>query len=615
MCGIAGIISRTGHSPDRLVIETMTDAVAHRGPDGSGVWIDGPVALGHRRLAIIDLSSAADQPMRCDASGRQIVFNGEIYNYRELRAQLADGYHFRTASDTEVILAAYDRWGESCVERFNGMWSFAILDLRHDVVFCSRDRFGVKPFYYLDSPTAFAFGSEIRQLLPFLSSRQANRHVLTDYLAFAEDEWGAETFFAGIRRLLPGHNLTVKASTGHVTISRYYRVSERAESRQLGEAEAAEALRALLIDSVRLRLRSDVKVGTCLSGGLDSSSIASVAASLVRDTGAPRFSSITAVSEVAETDEAMFASAVADSAGLNAYFVRPDFAQFSASIGQVVTAQEEPFLSPSVFMQFFVMRESRRQGIPVLLDGQGGDEVLLGYERYVVPALREVRRTQGNIDALVAMRQLARNNRKLALSAQLLFLAYFSDSTFRWIRSRQRLGNPSWFPSLRYFREKYGSAPASMFELQRQQVEVESVPHLLRYEDKNSMRHSVETRLPFLDYRVVELGLNLSTATKISGGWTKAVLRQAMRDFLPPSIAWRKSKLGFDAPDARWLPRIREAMINAVTESPLVTDLCEPVTGRSLASRLPNSTLFRFFVASLWAREFGVTNITRDPVL
>jgi len=604
MCGIAGLVSRTDAPPDREVLQAMTAAVAHRGPDGAGVFTDRRVGLGHRRLAIIDLSDEAAQPMRCPSSGRVIVYNGEIYNYQELRAELSDGYTFRTHSDTEVVLAAYDRWGAACLSRFNGMWAFAIHDPVAGRLFCARDRFGVKPFYYVDDPRYFAFGSEIRQLLPLLSSRLASRPVLLAYLGFGIDERGDETFFTGIRRLAPGHFLTFNISQGTWRAERYYRIPRRSADHGQTPDQSAEALRALLTDAVRLRLRSDVPVGTCLSGGLDSSSIAALAAQLSAGTG-HQFAAITAASESALNDESAYAQQVVAQSRLTWYRIQPDYAAFNGAINEVVRAQEEPFSTPSVCLQFFVMQEARRRGIPVLLDGQGGDETLLGYERYSVPALREVHAGAGLFASVRAMRDLARNNAKLPLQRQVLMLGYFSSSAVRWRRLRRRLGSPTWFPSRAHFDRHFGTSAASVFECQRRELEEDTVPHLLRYEDKNSMWHAIETRLPFLDYRLVEFALNLPVTTKLAQGWTKWPLREAMRGRLPDEVIWRRSKQGFEAPDHVWLPRKKADMLAAVRSSILLREVCGADVGLAAAS-LPLLALWRMYIVALWELEFRV---------
>jgi asparagine synthase (glutamine-hydrolysing) len=607
MCGIAGFVSRTDQSVERSTITQMTQAVAHRGPDGQGIYVNGKVALGHRRLAIIDLSEAGAEPMERPSSGNLIVFNGEIYNYLELRAELqALGYAFHTQTDTEVILAAYECWGTDCVSRFNGMWAFAIYDATQGIVFCSRDRFGVKPFYYLDHPDFFAFGSEIRQLLPLFEQRKADRQVLLDYLCFAVTERGNESFFAGIRRLAAGSSLVFRVATGGYEIKRHYRLPASSDHNGNGAPTAAQSFRDLFKDSVKLRLRSDVLVGTCLSGGLDSSSVAAVAADLNRAKNNGRFAAVTAGSEDPANDESAFAQQVVDQAGLQWHRIKPDFSDFADTLAEVVRAQEEPFASPSVCMQFFVMREARKQGLVVLLDGQGGDETLLGYDRYGISHVKDVYQREGLGAALKAARTLAHNNAKLSLFKQLALLVYFSSPGLRWLNYRWRMRGVSTFPSLDHFRRRYGRPLSSLRQVQAREIEEEIIPHLLRYEDKNSMWHAVETRLPFLDYRLVEYALDLPAEAKIADGWTKLTLRQAMAGMLPDTVLWRKRKIGFEAPDKVWLPKLREQMLSVVKASPLLREL---FGGPVNANKFSAAVLWRFAVAALWEKEFKVSGI------
>ena len=613
MCGIAGLISRPGDPLDRTVLERMVGAVAHRGPDGDGVFVDRNVGLGSRRLAILDLSENGAQPMRSAVSDKVIVYNGEIYNYRELRTELIEGgYPFRSRTDTEVILAAYERWGEGCVQRFNGMWAFAIYDPKEEMVFCSRDRFGIKPFYYVDRARFFAFGSEIRQLLPLLETRTASRSALTDSLCFRASERGAETFFAEVYRLEAGHSFRYRVADHRLEMARYYRIQRSDGLDTMSPDEASETFRDLLTDAVRLRLRSDVPVGTCLSGGLDSSSVASLAADLRRQDGSSRFSAITAVSEDRRTDESGYAKAVVHHANLDWHPIQPDYDLFADTLQEVVRAQEEPFGSPSICMQFLVMRESKRQGLPVLLDGQGGDEILLGYDRYSVPFIKDVYKRDGLRAAVLTMSELAQNNRNLGFARQLKLLGYFSFPRVQWFTYRYRLGKMHSFPPLAYFQRLRDLTTSDLFEIQRHDIEREVLPSLLRYEDKNAMWHSVETRLPFLDYRLVEFALNLPARMKIMRGWTKHVLRQAMESVLPESVVWRKDKLGFEAPDALWLPRLRATMIGQIEKSSLLSALFGSSSRSLRVAHLSLATLWRLHVVALWELEFGVSGLTDE---
>src|ERR1019366_4767146 len=356
MCGIAGFVNKRGEPASQDVLSAMTHAVRHRGPDGSGVYVQRNLGLGHRRLAIIDLSDAANQPMHSTDGGLTIVFNGEIYNYVEIRQELKQcGHVFSTQSDTEVILEAYAKWGSECVQRFNGMWAFALYDHRRKLVFCSRDRFGVKPFYYVDTPGVFAFGSEIKQLLDFLPAREANSEIVLTFLVTGLVDYSEQTFFEGVRKLLPGHNLFIDLATGDVERKRYYAPSplnlDGVTSEQL-ERRFLETLAS----AVELRLRSDVPVGSCLSGGLDSSTIAALAAPRYREQGNGPFRAVTAVSLEPGTDESRYAQRMAQHSGLRWLTTRPTAADFIGAMENVASHQDEPFPGPSPLMQYFVMR-------------------------------------------------------------------------------------------------------------------------------------------------------------------------------------------------------------------------------------------------------------------
>jgi asparagine synthase (glutamine-hydrolysing) len=611
MCGIAGYISTHGTEVPADLIQRMTDAVAHRGPDGEGVWRSGPVAFGHRRLSILDLSEQGHQPMVDAGAGNVITFNGEIYNYVEIRQTLLEqGYRFRSHSDTEVILKAYDFWGERCVERFNGMWAFAIYDPRRNVVFCSRDRFGVKPFYYTETAQAFAFGSEIRQLLPLLPGVQADMGVLVGFLDARVAEHPERTFFADVRKLPGGHNLVFDLATRQYTVQRHYGLSRREEYAALDEGQALERFDALFDDAIRLRLRSDVQVGTCLSGGMDSSSIATRAAESYRRASQQDFSAITAISEDRATDESEFARLVVEASRLKWLTVKPGYEDFRAAIDAVVRAQEEPFASASVFMQYFVMREARRVGIPVLLDGQGGDETLLGYDRYFADHLLQSLRHFRVKQAGAVVSGLVRNGRPGALRALVWNLMYFHAPWLRRLatRGQRALLHPRW-RALAAGAEGEGQADGDLFALQKREIERTNLPALLRYEDKNSMAHSIETRLPFLDYRVVELATALPVDVKLREGWGKYLLRKAMDVRMPASIVWRKHKFGFEAPEARWMRLHEDSIRETIASSHLLRELFLPQALEEQALRkLKQGLLWRLYSVALWEREFGVVS-------
>lgn len=615
MCGIAGLIANAGTQPFPDLIQQMTDAVAHRGPDGQGIWSQGSVALGHRRLSIIDLSELGKQPMADEQTGCVVTYNGEIYNYIELRNELiALGRHFRSGSDTEVLLSAYEQWGPDCVRKFNGMWAFAIFDPRRNIVFCSRDRFGVKPFYYADTAAGFGFGSEIRQLLPLFREIKANARVAMNFLVsrVAEDIEGS--FFAGVNKLPGGHNLIYRIDSRSYTIERFYELTSNADVQRLDGRQALEGFDSLFKDAIRLRLRSDVKVGTCLSGGMDSSSIAAIAGEMYRtDSDGQAFSAITAISEDPLTDESGFAKQVVDRAGLNWITVRPDYNDFDSAIDAVVRTQEEPFASTSIFMQYFVMQEARRAGITVLLDGQGGDEILLGYERYFADHFAGSLLSARFGNAIGVLGGLGRNGRPGALKALLWNLAYFHAPGLR----RAGISIPSSLFSEQALAaqsvDRTGADGTDLFALQKREIRKTNLPVLLRYEDKNSMAHAIETRLPFLDYRLVEFSTSLATELKLTDGWGKHLLRKAMETRLPAEIVWRKHKFGFESPESRWMRSHASAIDSTIASSDLIRYLCaRDALKREGLAKINQGLRWRLYSLAKWAETFGVGGLSFD---
>jgi asparagine synthase (glutamine-hydrolysing) len=593
MCGISGIIARNTNISPEAEVRTMNDAIAHRGPDGEGFYAYKNVALGHRRLAILDLSDLGEQPMHWGEK-YTIVFNGEIYNYIEVREELVkEGYKFRSECDTEVILAAYDFWGQACVSRFNGMWAFAIIDKVSGVLFCSRDRFGIKPFYYTVSDDRFSFGSEIRQLLgkePVL-----NLPVALDYLIAGIEEASDETFFQGIVKLTPGHNLIFDLSANDFRIERYYELPESSKA-----SATIEDYIALLEESVKLRMRSDVRVGTCLSGGLDSSTVAALAS---RNYGyQDKFYAIHARSEEAATDESAYAAMVSDHLQLNLKTVTPGYEDFRRSIDKVVAAQEEPFGSPSVLMQYFVFGEARRNSCIVMLDGQGGDETLLGYERYYPALIRSLPWYRWPAALLSS-----KKNSRLSMPEAIGYMLYFGNYSNRLgrLKRKAKFIRPAYLESYRpETLRKVSESYSDIRRLQKTELTRSQLPHLLRYEDKNSMQHSIEARLPFIDYRVVEMALSLDHSAKIRDGWTKFVLRKGMSGLLPDKILWRKNKLGFNAPENIWLERHAAQMDTAIRGSKIIEAIVN--TEQLDIPKLDKRTRWRLYSLAMWEAAFNV---------
>jgi asparagine synthase (glutamine-hydrolysing) len=603
MCGISGIINKLGVEVDKFHLSKMNDKIIHRGPDSGGFYFEKNIGFGHRRLSIVDLSMLGHQPM-CYLDKYVITYNGEIYNYLELKEELIGfGYTFKSATDTEVILAAYDYWGYSCLDKFNGMWSFAILDKPKNEVFCSRDRFGVKPFYYTDNDEYFAFGSEIKQLLPFQNCIRADRQILIEFLLTSIDNHNENTYFDGIFTLLPGHYMRISLSDFKTQTLQYYSLYDRVKPNNNVLIDDITSLQSILKSSVSLRLRSDVTVGTCLSGGLDSSAISAIASKEYVDKTGRKFTSIHARSSESETDESRYAIEVASFYGMDLHIVTPKTEDFVQLVDEVVYTQEEPFGSPSMFMGYHVFQKAKELGCKVMLNGQGGDEILLGYERYYTSYLYSL-----SFYKRIKELFLQANNSGLTLKDTFLYYFYFSSFKLRKMKLiresliKRELLEVHSFETLK----KSVNSFKNIFELQKLEVSAIQLPHLLRYEDRNSMRHSIETRLPFLDYRMVEASISSKPEYKISGGWTKFILRKALEGILPNSVIWRKNKLGFNAPEKTWLSHHEKKMKEEISQSKLLKEITNIDKLLNTFSSLSLKNKWKYYNIAVWERVYKV---------
>ena len=662
MCGIAALFSSKPR-PLNDLIEEMTMAVRHRGPDGEGFatfssdghrvrplggqdtpqvlygatmayaprreaapMYDAVAALGHRRLAIVDLSITGHQPM-CTGDGRVwISYNGEIYNHLELRDELQQlGRVFVSHSDTEVILQAYLVWGIQCVDRFNGMFAFVLIDRIAKRVFAARDRFGVKPLYLWRSPNGLvAMASEIKQfsVLPGWSPR-VNGQRAYDFLNWGLLDHTEETLFHGVQQLRGGECIdgSIEEIQRHFPIRRWYQLTPRHFSGDM--KVAADEFAALFTDAVRLRLRADVAVGSCLSGGLDSSSIVCVANLLLRSAGARSHqNTFSACATEKRFDERNHIDVVVGHTGVKAHYVYPELGELFEKLDTMTWHQDEPFGSTSIYAQWKVFELAKNSRVRVLLDGQGADELLIGYHGFFAPhfaGLFVTRRWGTLLREICAAKRL--HELSYASSAGYLANAVLPEplrqplrrlvgkpsSVPHWI-NRDRLVCDDRDPTL-----AYGFKSTSVNQMARAMLTGTSVPMLLHWEDRDSMAHSVESRLPFLDFRIAEFLMGLPAEMKLWDATTKQVLRESMRGTLPEPIRTRMDKMGFVTPEETWVrsdvpERFRAELCRAVDASQGVLngdalDHFDAV----LAGRKPfNYLVWRMISFGRWMERFKV---------
>jgi asparagine synthase (glutamine-hydrolysing) len=636
----------------------MTELMSHRGPNNTGFLFHGPggirrfsssdgsaadlssapamvesgawLALGHRRLSILDLSTLGNQPM--EAGGRYwIVYNGEVYNHLELRAELEKaGHRFRSHSDTEIILAAYSEWGTDSFARFNGMWALAIYDLHTNQLVLSRDRFGVKPLYYWQTPQLFAFASEIKAFtcLPGWRAR-VNGQAVHDFLLSGLQDHSEETMFADVRQLSPGcfARLNCQAwlkqvspSTTPLEIVKWYDLAPWSFSGSF--EEAAGRFRELLIDAVQLRLRADVPVGSCLSGGLDSSSIVCATHRLLKKLGQGHgHKTFSACSENKRFDEREYIEQVKRATAVESHFVFPSDKDLFTELERVIWHQDEPFAGTSIFAQWCVFKLAARSQITVMLDGQGADELLCGYNDFRRAFLCGLI-LSGR--PLIAWREAlaARDTPRRALGAVLRALVdaavpRSAQQVFRGVRRNRR--PPVWlrpeqlgasFPGRLACR--FGHRRSAR-EMSLELLTGAHLQMLLHWEDRNSMAHSLESRVPFLDYRLVEFVTGLPDNFKIREGMTKAVLRKGMEDLVPAQVLKRRDKMGFVTPEEVWAREpggeFRSRLAQAIADCQgIVSPDAMSFFEESLTGKRPyDSAVWRIICLGTWLRLFSVT--------
>lgn len=628
MCGIAGIISKSGTATLKEQIVAMSQAIRHRGPDGEGFAFlsqqqslpaysaDTPeairnnrgfrympetaideitegysIAFAHRRLSIIDLSEAGHQPM-CDSSGNLwMTYNGEIYNYVELREELSrKGHVFLTQTDTEVILAAYKAWGMECLDRFNGMFAFVLYDRQKQELFCARDRAGVKPFYYINTKDAFAFASEYKAfikagLLPF----EINEAQQFDFIVNANLETGEESLFRGIKELKPAHYIHYKLHAQELSIKRYYDLPLGELS--LSEAEIIGRVEQALLNAIRLRLRSDVEVGSCLSGGLDSSVIAGMVKALQPDA---RMQLFTAVFKGESFDESRYAELVAEHVKGNWQTVSPTADEFFRDIKELNYYQDLPVWSSSTYSQHRVMKLAAAHGVKVLLDGQGADELFGGYAHHYLAYWREN-------PLPVRMRLIRESAPTIANPYQL----YFKQGLKDMLSASNDFGA--------YFREDkkaFGKALhtpfASDLNTELRKDYAGRLKSFLKCEDRCSMAFGIESRVPFADdVNLVDLAFSIRGNQKIKHGLSKFLLREASKHYIPSSIYQRRDKVGFETPLSDWLKQHKFSILDELKNGSDFIDFGRLNQDFDRLVLQKPGFLLRLFSFSVWKKVFA----------
>jgi len=657
MCGIAGII-KFKDSGIHIVecIQKMNDAIRHRGPDGEGYLaitnaeevtlfgkdtlpeiISSPILhgpqkalqeagnattiLAHRRLKIIDITPTGHQPMCNIDKNLWIVFNGEIYNYIELREQLKkEGYNFHTASDTEVILAAYSKWGYDCVNHFNGMWAFTIYDKQKKVLFASRDRFGVKPFYYSVNKDHFAFASEQKALLAGkVVDFAPNDKAIFDYWVFSEMEEEEEGMFKGIYELFPSHSLTLNLETQELKKWRYYTLpySDKFEDKTIGDrAVYIDKISEYIHQAVKIRLRSDVELGSCLSGGLDSSSIVSI----IHNTSGKPINTFTAAFKEAAIDESPWAKIVSDHTHSKTHYTYPSSGELLKDLHDLIYCQDIPIWSTSTYSQYRVMQLIKESGIRVVLDGQGGDELFAGYDNYYFYHFRDFALHKGSFfkEARATGRFKELGKRYLS---QLFLKEYMPrlPLSLQWnlrLRAHPELKylNPDFVdrnkPRLDKSQDKYSLNEALYHDFNNTLLK-----SYLKCEDRCSMWHSVESRTPFADdINLIEYIYSLPSSIKISNGRLKSLMRDAMRGTLPQAIIDRKDKKGYLTPSRKWIAEIRNEVKDIFENSSAseYLDTKKILKDYDLLFNHPNAAdnprIFKLMVFPIWLKIFSKGN-------
>jgi asparagine synthase (glutamine-hydrolysing) len=627
MCGLVATVSFDGRPADPGLLKRASDVLTHRGPDDSGIATYGPVGFGFRRLSIIDLSPAGHQPME-SADGRlAIVFNGEIYNYIELKRELQQlGHTFQSSSDTEVLLHAYDAWGVDCVNRFNGMWAFVIYDKERGRLVGSRDRFGVKPLYRWSDGTRTILASEIKAIVASgWYTPDINWTTAARFLGHGHLDQDTQTFYAGIDQLAAGSTLEIDLS-GRMKERRFWSIAALQDP---PPEDPVAVFRETFEDSVRLRMRSDVPVGVCLSGGIDSNAIISMMADLRRGTVAYPLQAFSYIPEEFSEAEYINQSIARTGAVLNELHTDPR--ELWDILPRAIWHYDEPVHSPTALIGYQLMRLAKQRGVTVVLNGQGADEVNAGYHAYFRAHWSDLMHAGRWGLAIREVREYGRSNAQP-------YGRLLRSTINHWLRrevrrapgfalmrdplSTKAVENLSWLSQ--DLQSKIPPLDTDAWSLPlsgvlEHSVERRPLPLYLRVEDRNSMAHSVEARLPFLDYRLVSLAFSLPGEWKLRGGWNKYLVREALKGVIAEPVRTRTDKMGFPTPSKDWWARDwYEPMMDLLGSRTLRdSGICDPESARADLARHVRgevdvaSQLFRLAEFVTWLDANGADGVQR----
>lgn len=609
MCGISGLISFSQLGNGNDIVHRMNERIIHRGPDAEGLYEYKNVFLGHRRLSIIDLSDAANQPMH--KHDYTLVFNGEIYNYIELKAELESvGYLFETNSDSEVILSAYHYFGDDCVRKFNGMWAFLLLDKTQNTVLVSRDQFGIKPLYYHVNDSLMAFASEIKQFLELPQFKPSlNTKVAAAFLINGSLNQQQETFFDSILELKPGQNLVIDLNTNKFEFRHWYSFKSFLKSdASMSYSDAVSQFSSIFEDAVKIRMRSDVNVGSCLSGGIDSSAIVCQ----VKDLG-EQLETVTSCYTDRKFDEQQFSDVVSAATSFKSNKIYGDSLEIDkiAIHKKMVYHQDQPIATGSHFSEYNVFSESRKIGFIVMLDGQGSDEYLGGYPEFKTIAFKFLLK---NLKLKALWKFITDESQLMAVSPLSIikreFKSLFYYPSIQKLKSILGKENSEFAAELKNQFKQKKSNTRNFQELSVLELEQTSIPYQLHSEDRNSMLFSIESRLPFLDHRLVEFCLSLPQEYKLREGYSKKILRDAVTS-LPKEIKERKDKMGFVSPDEAWVRENAEFMLEkfklALSKYQFITiTFIEQFNQFLMGKRAYESKYFRAMSLVVFCEEFDL---------